>query len=76
MAPNYENSDRKFRDICLNCYLPTCFGDHHYLSRYCPIKVARRFNLDPAAILELTQTTPLNQRWQFVAMAKERAGIG
>lgn len=66
-------ADKKFRDVCLSCYLPTCFEDHHYLSRYCPIKVCKRFKLDPARVAEISRTTQINQRWQFVAAAKEAA---
>lgn len=67
------SADKKWRELCLSCYLPTCFEDHHYLSRYCPIKVCKRFKLDPATIADISKVTQINQRWQFVAMAREAA---
>jgi hypothetical protein len=72
--PDHTTADKKNREICLTCYLPTCFADHCYLSRYCPIKVAKRFKLDTATVLELNQACQTNQRWRFVEMARERAG--
>lgn len=73
MAPIHDNSDRKWRDICLNCYLSGCHLETR-LRRYCPINAAQKHNVPAPVVLQLTRTTPVNRRWQFLEAVKQAAG--